>query len=540
MDERDDETTGQPASVDVPEAAGASAVHPEVPVPEIRATEIPATEVVPVVGPALSAPEDPAPTEVVPVVGPALSAPEDPLAPPSWVPLMPLSMPPFDPSPPADVLDDRVAGDPVADDEWAPSDGAPPPPPWFGAGPVAYGPVPPPPEPPRSNHRTLAAAAVAALLAGGLGAGLGAAFGSSSPSPSSATSAPTTVPIIPTPGRSTQASSGPSESVAAIAKAALPAIVDIDGDVASETSTGQEEDAGTGMIITSSGEVLTNNHVVEDATKITVSVQGHSGTYAADVIGVDPTKDVALLQIEGFSGPLPTIRLGNSSTVAVGSSVVAMGNAQGLGGQPTTVTGIVSALGRTITASDESEIPASETLHGLIETDAPIQPGDSGGPLLNSKGEVIGMDTAASSSSDSGATLGFAIPIDNARAIVQAMEKGETTGGITLGESPFLGIFEEPDSSSGLGGGFGGFGGGSGTTVTGVAVSDVAIGSPAEAAGIVGGDTITKVDSTPTPTITALQKVIGAQKPGSQVTVTYVDTSGETQTATVTLEGIPK
>lgn len=464
--------------------------------------------------------------------GPAEPAPLAPAPTPAWESPMPLSMPPFARSAPEAAVDDAGAGG------QPPGGGLPPVPPWHGGETGGYG--APPPSPPgaqaRHGRRMFAVAAAAALLAGGLGAGLGVAFSGTA----STTPASTKVPVIPSPTKSTQASTRPTESIAAIAKAVGPAIVDINTNVASPASQGQQQAAGTGMIITSSGEVLTNNHVVEQATKITVSIQGHPGTYQASVIGVDPSKDVALLQIEGYSGSLPTVTLGDSSTIAVGDSVVAIGNALGIGQQPTTVTGIVSALGRTITASDQSSTTLSETLHGLIETDAPIQPGDSGGPLIDARGQVIGMDTAASSSADSGATLGFAIPINEARAIVQRIEKGQVTGGIILGESPFLGIYEVPASSSN---GFGGFSFGSGTSsagVSGVAVSDVAIGSPAQAAGIVAGDTITKVNSTATPSIAALRQVIDAHKVGDQVTVTYVDTSGVTHTATVTLAGLPK
>jgi len=142
-------------------------------------------------------------------------------------------------------------------------------------------------------------------------------------------------------------------------------------------------------------------------------------------------------------------------------------------------------------------------------------------------------------SSDSGATLGFAIPINQARTIVRAMEHGEVSGGNILGLTPFLGIFEEPTGGGGIV--FGGVGGTpGGSSVAGVAVSDVAIGGPAQDAGIVGGDTITKLNSTATPTIAALERVIDRLKPGTSVTVTYVDTSGQSHTATVTLAGIPK
>ncbi|HVC25171.1 MAG TPA: trypsin-like peptidase domain-containing protein [Acidimicrobiales bacterium] len=468
----------------------------------------------------------------------------------SWESPMPLSMPPMPPAArapeqpfvPADVTEQvALPADVTEQVAGAPSIEAPAP--WYVGDASGAGSLPPgdggplrgagaSPERPGGRHRVVAVAAAAALLAGGVGAGLGVALGGSS----TPTTAPSHVPVIASPGTSTQTATGPTESTAAIAKAVTPAIVDINTNVASPASQGQEQAAGTGMIITASGEVLTNNHVVANATKISIHVQGYAGSYGATVIGVDPTKDVALLQIEGFSGRLPTVSLGNSSTVPVGSAVVAIGNALGFGQQPTTVTGIVSALGRTITASDQSITTSSETLHNLIETDAPIQPGDSGGPLVNSHGQVIGMDTAASSASQAGSTLGFAIPINEARAIVQQMEKGHATGGIVLGENAFLGIFEGTSSF-----GFGGFGASTGATgVAGVAVSDVAIGGPAQAAGIAAGDTITAVGSTPTTSIAALQRAISSNKPGDQVTVTYVDTTGASHTATVTLAGLPK
>ncbi len=445
--------------------------------------------------------------------------------------------PPAADAPPHAATPGNAAGDPGAA-------GAPPPPPpggWGPGGPPGWTPggwAPGPyehPARPAARRRVVAVAAAAALLAGGVGAGLGVSLGTGS-----STSAPSDVPVIPSPGTSTQTAAGPSEPTAAIAKAVTPAVVDITSEVASPASQGQSQAEGTGMIITASGEVLTNNHVVENATKITVHVQGHAGSYPATVIGVNPTKDVALVQIEGFSGRLPTVVLGNSSAVAVGNPVVAIGNALGFGQQPTTVTGIVSALGRTITASDQSILSTSETLHNLIETDAPIQPGDSGGPLVDSHGQVIGMDTAAVSS---GPVLGFAIPVNEARAIVQQIEKHQAVGGNILGENAFLGIFEGTSSFGNLGGfgNFGGLGGsGSASAVSGVSVSDVAIGGPAQAAGIAAGDTITAVGSTPTPSIAALQKVISAHKPGDQVTVTFVDTTGTSHTATVTLAGIPK
>src|SRR5712691_7920525 len=175
----------------------------------------------------------------------------------------------------------------------------------------------------------------------------------------------------------------------AIAAMVDPAIVDINTVI--QTSSGSGAAAGTGMIITSSGEVLTNNHVVDGSTSISVTIAGHAGTYTAHVIGVSPTADVALIQIEGVSG-LPTVTLADSSSVKAGDPVVAIGNALGAGGTPSATQGQVTAVDQTITASEGSG--RSEVLSGLIQEDASISPGDSGGALVNSSGQVIGMITA--------------------------------------------------------------------------------------------------------------------------------------------------
>jgi serine protease Do len=189
-------------------------------------------------------------------------------------------------------------------------------------------------------------------------------------------------------------------------------------------------DEGTGMIITSTGEVITNNHVIADAKSISVKVPGHSGTYSASVVGTDPTDDVALLQLHGISN-LPTVTFGNSSHVVVGERVLAIGNALGLGGSPTVTSGIVSALGRTVSASDPVT-GLHETLTNMIQTDAPINPGNSGGPLVNMKGHVIGMDTAAATSAGPGngsaQDIGFAIPVNRIEHLLPLLRKGGTIG----------------------------------------------------------------------------------------------------------------
>lgn len=478
---------------------------------------------------------------------------------PAWA----SSVPPLPPLPPdlAGPTTPLVAGDRAgtsapgtpsgsgATPDWAVGAGMPPggqppySPPYGWAWPSGGQQAEPSPAPARNRRRTLVASlAGIALVAGGLGAGLGVAFGSGSPGGGSTSS---TVPPLP---KSSETALSPKSTVGQIATAVEPAIVDIDVNDASPAGSVPEPAAGTGMIVTSSGEVLTNNHVVEDATSIRVVVP-HHGTYVGKVLGVDPTQDVALVQIEHAPADLPYVTLGDSSTVSLGQSVVAIGNAYGLGGTPSLATGVVSALGRTINASDESPTASSETLHGLIQTDAPIASGDSGGPLLDSKGQVIGMDTAAASGD--GGTLGFAIPINTARSIVEQIEQGKGSSTVIIGTSPFLGIYEvenqgqsqsSPYGGSGFSGfsGLPGYGSSSTTTVSGVEVYDVIQGSPAQKAGLAADDTITAIDGQKTATWSALSQAIASKKVGGKITVSYVDTSGTSHTVTVTLAGLPK
>jgi len=225
-------------------------------------------------------------------------------------------------------------------------------------------------------------------------------------------------------------------SVAAIAAKVDPAVVSVTSKVVVDQSGGgvggvggggfEEEETleGTGMIITSSGEVITNNHVIDGATSISVTFNGSSKSYVAKVVGADPTDDVALLQIEGVSG-LPTVTFGNSSTVSVGDSVVAIGNALALGSSPTVTTGIISAEHRTVTAEDYSG--NTETLNGLFQTDAAINPGNSGGPLIDSAGEVIGMNTAGAGDSSNGTSsqnIGFSIPSNEIVSLLTSLQHG--------------------------------------------------------------------------------------------------------------------
>ncbi len=370
--------------------------------------------------------------------------------------------------------------------------------------------------PPRSRHRrALALTAIGGLLAGALGGGLWAGVITHP----SGTASPAAIQV---PAQSS--SQGAQKSVSAIVDEVSPAVVDINVTVATPAGEGQAGAAGTGMIITKSGEVLTNNHVVKDATSVRITLTSDGRSYPARVLGVDPGQDVALLQIEGAGSNLPTVPLGNSASAAVGDSVVAIGNALGRGGTPAVVTGQITGLDKTETASDQGVTTSTETLHHLIRSDAQIVSGDSGGPLVNSRGQVIGMNTMASTGPD-GTTNGMSIPINQAIAVANQIAAGSRSGGVLPGQSAYLGIFEQE---------------GAGNGTAGVYVSDVASGSPAEQAGIQGGDTITAINGHTTDSISALESAISALRPGQQVQVSYVDQFGSQHTARVTLAGLPK
>jgi len=212
-----------------------------------------------------------------------------------------------------------------------------------------------------------------------------------------------------------------SNTTTAIVAKVEPAVVLVQG-----RDAGTIAEEGTGMIVTSSGEIVTNDHVIAGASSVTVVLSGTSTSVSATVVGTDVTDDIALLKIQGTD--LPTVTFANSSSVAVGDGVVAIGYALGLSGDPTVTDGIVSAENRSITASD-SNGESSEELTGLFQTDAAISSGDSGGPLVDSSGDVIGMDSA-SAASDASATaqnIGFAIPSNKLVAVIAELRTGATT-----------------------------------------------------------------------------------------------------------------
>ncbi len=337
-----------------------------------------------------------------------------------------------------------------------------------------------------------------------------------------------------------------------------PALVD----VVSTLDYGAAEAAGTGILLTASGEIVTNNHVVDGATSIRVTDIGNGRTYSATVVGYDVTSDVAVIKLNDASG-LSTAPLGNSNGVAVGQGVVAIGNAGGVGGTPSAATGTVTALGQDITASDEST-GSQEQLTNMIETDADVQAGDSGGPLVNMSGQVVGIDTAGSSTfqfqsgqfqsgqfqsgqfqsgqfqsgqfqsggsqngnvSDSD---GFAIPINEAVSIANQIESGKSSSSVHIGATAFLGV-DVASTSASSGSQFG---------ASGAGVVGVVSGSPAASAGLSEGDTITSVAHKTISSSTSLRDVLDEFHPGQKVSITWTDPTGASHTATVDLASGP-
>jgi S1-C subfamily serine protease len=340
--------------------------------------------------------------------------------------------------------------------------------------------------------------------------------------------------------------------VNAIASKIDPGLVDINTTLGYQ----QEQAAGTGIVLSSNGIILTNNHVIDGATSISVTDIGNHKTYTASVVGYDRTKDIAVLQLHNASG-LQTASLGNSSNASVGEDIVGVGNAGGTGGTPSAAGGTVTALNQSITASDDGD-GTSEQLSGLIETNADIQPGDSGGALVDTSGNVLGIDTAASagfsfqSNNQSSGTQGFAIPIDTALALAKTIEEGSGSSTVHIGETAFLGVeINAAGSSSGNSGSSGGsgfgsvFGGNSGSTgntgstASGASVASTVTNGPAQEAGLAEGDVITSLGGKSISTANDLTTAISQYHPGDKVSIGWTDSSGQTHTATVQLSSGP-
>jgi S1-C subfamily serine protease len=371
--------------------------------------------------------------------------------------------------------------------------------------------------------------AVAALAF--IGAGVAIGYGIWTGSRPAVSIVPRTIP--PTAPSPNAGAGGPSNA-AAIAAKVDPGLVDVNTTLSYQQVAG----AGTGIVLTSNGEVLTNNHVIEGATKISVRDVGNGQTYNATVVGYDVSQDLAILQLQGASG-LQTASIGNSANVSVGDPVVAIGNAEGAGGTPSYTSGSVTALNQTITASDE--LAGSRQLSGLIQTNVFIQPGDSGGPVVTKDGKVISMDTAAASfgfNSDTGGSPSYSIPINLAVHVASEIEAGQASSTVHVGATAFLGV----QVQSGGGAGFGTLSPGFGPQapqVSGVAVAGVVNGEPASQAGITAGDVITKVGGTSVDSPSALTAALGAYHPGGKVQIDWVDQSGQSHSVTVQLASGP-
>ncbi len=427
-------------------------------------------------------------------------------------------------------------------------------------------PMPPmPPRPPRRRIGLLSYLGVA-LAAGALGAGTvvalyhPAASSVAAPQPSRSAIAPAPLPstAIPTPS----SGSGTNAGLQGILNKVKPGLVIIN----TTLQYSSQQAAGTGMVINANGLVLTNNHVIENSTKITATVSTGQ-TYQAKVVGYDVTGDIALLQLENPSGLHP-VPIGDSGKVKTGATVVALGNAQGQS-EIVSAVGQVTGLNQTITASDQGGRVSSETLHGMIETNANIVAGDSGGPLVNSAGQVIGMDTAGNNVSfaPQQSVAGFAIPINTALTVARQIAASHASSTIVVGYPPFIGIYiakgtnsnpqaqaaQQQQQNNGSGNGFGnGFGNGGSqgcytsdanlavpATIASVNSGTLVIGticnSPATAAGLTAGSVITSVNGQTVGSPQSLAAIMAKHRPGDTVSLTWVTPSGQSKTGNMHL-----
>jgi S1-C subfamily serine protease len=274
--------------------------------------------------------------------------------------------------------------------------------------------------------------------------------------------------------------------------------------------------AGTGMVLKSSGEVLTNNHVISGATRFKVVDVATHRKYSATVVGYSVSRDIAVLQLAHASG-LRTVKRGGAIPLHVGMRVVARGNAQGRGGPPKTARGQIIALHQQIVAKDESG--DSETLNNVIATNAPVVPGYSGGPLENSQNRVLGIVTAGSTS---GVRRGFAIPLRQALLLVRQIENGKSSAVVHVGPTAFLGVLLEDVSG-------------------GARISSVLAGKPADVAGLVRGDVITSLNGAAITSSVDVRQAVLTLVPGKAAPIGWTDTSGIAQTGTITpISGPPQ
>jgi len=344
-------------------------------------------------------------------------------------------------------------------------------------------------------------------------------------------------------------------------------------DITSYVHYQREVFEGTGMVLSSNGLVLTNNHVIKGSTRVIVQPVSGGRKYQAQVVGTDNSQDVALLQLTGASG-LKTVQVGDSNQVKLGDPVVALGNAGGSGGAPTVTNGTITALRRSITASDAGS-GTSERLTGMFQTNAPIAEGDSGGALANAAGQVIAMNTAANSQNigGSGTSQGFSIPINRALSIAHLIAQGQGSSTIQIGQPAFLGIAiaSNPNNNGPSGAGNpsqqlrqlqqsaqGNFSGGINSSghclandsvnpvpqsiapaKSGTLIAGVFCNAPAATAGAAAGDVITAVDGHSVSSPASLRKVMHLYHPGTTVTLTWVGLNGQQRTGSLKLAAGP-
>lgn len=385
-------------------------------------------------------------------------------------------------------------------------------------------------DPRRPVRRVVVGGAVAAALAAALAVAVATQGGAASSAGATRADAPSSVAQLPTDWLPRDSRSGPyrgtgSTGSTATAVTAATAQQQV-GVVTIYTKLGYQDaaSAGTGMILSADGRVLTNNHVIDGATAIEVTDESTGRSYTATVLGTDASADVALLQLDGASGLTP-VTLDDGQGVTADDRVTAIGNAEGTG-DLVAAAGTVLDTNQSMTASTGMG-SAPESLSGLIEFRAGVVSGDSGGPLLDAEGQVVGITTAASSGP--GATTAYAIDISDALAVVHQIASGNEGAGVTIGYPAFLGVyfsstpFALPGSSSG-----------------GALIGGVIDGTPAAAAGLAAGDTITSIGGLPVSSSDELASALAGYDPGDQVTITWVSGgTGATSSATVTLAAGP-
>jgi S1-C subfamily serine protease len=314
------------------------------------------------------------------------------------------------------------------------------------------------------------------------------------------------------------AAASPHLNQARVEQEVTPGLVDIRANL----QYGNEVSDDTGIVLSADGLVLTSNNDIAGSTSVKASLVGSGRTYSARVLGYDATQDVALLQLEGATH-VRTVTLGNSSQVTIGMPVLALGNAQGEGGV-TPAAGIVNALDRSINSGGGVQGLITQNLEDIEQTSAQVGPGDDGGALADSAGQVIGMITTANASSGQLSTLGFAIPINTAMAIAREISNGQASSTVYLGEPGFLGV--EVQTSTGQ-------------DPSGALIAGVIGGSPASRAGLVAGDVITGYNGLPVTTPASLTTLLRRYHPGEVVSVSWTASHGATHTTRITLGNGP-